>query len=169
MSTVVIGLGNGFRRDDGVGLAVAAAIEERALPDVDVLTGIEDPASLLDAWAGAALAVLVDAAVVSGPASSRRPGRVHRVTMADVAAADGLSSHQVDVAGALALGEALGRVPDRLVVFTVAVADVGHGAGLTPAVAAAVPAAVTAVVAEIADPGRHSGRHGRTATSPRAP
>lgn len=153
MNTVVIGIGNSYRRDDGVGLNVAAAIGERALPEVRVLTGIEDPMSLLEAWSGAELAVLVDAAVVSGPVcapgSSSRPGRVHRCSMSEVVSTRGLSSHHLDVAEALALGQALDRVPDRLVVFTVETADVSQGAGLTPAVAAAVPEVVEAAVTEI--------------------
>lgn len=149
MNTVVIGIGNSFRRDDGVGVAVAAALREQAVPGVRVLTGIEDPVSLLEAWSSAALAVLVDAALRCGPASSPQPGRVHRATMSEVVGGHGLSSHRLDVAEALALGLALDRVPDRLVLFTVEAADVGHGPGLSPAVAAAVPAVLAAVVAEI--------------------
>jgi hydrogenase maturation protease len=145
VDTVVIGIGNDYRRDDGVGLAVAAAISERQLPDVRVVTGIEDPAKLLDAWSGAALAVVVDAATTS----QSKPGRIRRVTAADVASANGISSHSFDLAQVFALGQALGRVPDQLVVFTVEAADVGHGVGLTPKVAAAVPDVVTAAVAEI--------------------
>jgi hydrogenase maturation protease len=142
---VVIGIGNEYRRDDGVGPAVAAAIDERALPGVRVVTGIADPMNLLDAWSGAALAVVVDALVAS-PAT---PGRVHRVTAGDVAAARGMSSHRVNVVEAFALGQALGRAPDQLVVFTVEAADTGHGVGLTPQVSAAVPEVVASAVAEI--------------------
>jgi hydrogenase maturation protease len=145
VNTVVVGIGNTYRRDDGVGPAVAAYIGERALPGVRVLTGIEDPMNLLDAWSGAALAVLVDAAITPTPT----PGRIHRVMAGDVTAAGGVSTHDLDITQALALGQALGRTPDQLVVFTVEVADTGHGVGLTPPVAAAVPEAVDAVMAEI--------------------
>jgi hydrogenase maturation protease len=142
---VVIGVGNTYRRDDGVGPAVAAAINEQALPGVRVVTGIEDPMNLLEAWSGAALALLVDAAVVS----PSMPGRIHRVTADDVASVRGISSHSLDVAQVFALGQTLGRAPDRLVVFTVETADVGHGVGLTPQVSSAVPDVVAAVLAEI--------------------
>jgi hydrogenase maturation protease len=142
---VVIGIGNEYRRDDGVGPAVAAAINERTLPGVRVVTGIEDPMDLLDAWSAAALALLVDAAVTS-PST---PGRIHRCAAGDVPAARGMSSHSLNVPEVFALGQALGRVPDQLVVFTVEAADTGHGVGLTPQVAAAVPEVVAAAVAEI--------------------
>jgi hydrogenase maturation protease len=145
LNTVVIGIGNPYRRDDGVGPAVAAAISERALPGVRVLNGIEDPMRLLDAWSGTALALLIDAAT----AARSTPGRIRRVTAGDVASASGVSSHSLNIAQAFALGQALGRVPNQLVVFTVEAADIGHGVGLTPKVAAAVPDVVGAAVAEI--------------------
>jgi hydrogenase maturation protease len=56
------------------------------------------------------------------------------------------------LAQAHALGQALGQMPQKLVVFTVDVADVSHGVTLTPAVAAAVPTAVEAILAELARP-----------------
>ena len=142
---VVIGIGNEYRCDDGVGPAVAADINERALPGVRVVTGVQDPISLLDVWSGVALAVVIDAAV----ASPSTPGRIHRITVSDVTAADGVSTHGLDVTQALALGQAVGREPDQLVVFTVEAADTGHGIGLTPQVARAVPQVVDMVVAEI--------------------
>ena len=43
----------------------------------------------------------------------------------------------------------LARYPQKLVVFTVDIADVSHGVGLTPAVAAAVPEVVEAVLEEL--------------------
>lgn len=66
-----------------------------------------------------------------------------------VAAPEGLSSHGVGIGRTHGLGQALGRVPDALVVFTIEVADTGHGIGLTPQVAGAVPEVVDMVVAEI--------------------
>ncbi|MEE6179732.1 hydrogenase maturation protease [Mycobacterium sp. 050134] len=143
---VVVGLGNEHRRDDGVGPAVAAALGALGLPDVAVVTGIADPLALLEAWSGAGLAIVIDAAVATPPAH----GRVRRCTLADLTAARvGLSSHSVDVAQTHRLGEALGRLPDDLVVLAVEAADTGHGAGLTPPVARAVPEAVRLAREEI--------------------
>lgn len=145
-SAVVIGIGNGFRRDDGVGLAVAERIAEHRLPGVHVVTATGEPSALLEAWTGAARAVVVDAATGEDPA----PGRVRRWSATDLeAAATALSSHALGLAQTTALGRALGRMPAELVVFTVETADTGHGVGLTPAVAAAVPEMVDAILAEL--------------------
>ena len=62
---VVIGLGNTYRTDDGVGIAAAAALDELALPGVRVVTDVAEPMSLLEAWSGVKLAVVIDAAVVT--------------------------------------------------------------------------------------------------------
>jgi hydrogenase maturation protease len=145
---VVMGLGSPYRRDDGVGPVVAAAVQRRDVDGVRVLTGMADPVALLDAWADVPLAVVVDAAV--GPASP--PGRVLRCTPGQLDRAGRFCSHGLDVANVLALGRELGRVPLRLSVIAVGVADTRPGVGLTSAVAAAVPIAVAAVLAELSPP-----------------
>lgn len=145
MTDVVIGIGNSFRHDDGVGLAVADRIAERNLPGVRVVTGIGEPAAMLEAWSGAARVVVVDAAV----GDDSTPGRIRRWTAHDLDATTVVSSHAFGLAQTYALGRALGRIPDDVVVFTVETADTTHGVGLTPAVAAAVPDVVAAVLAEL--------------------
>lgn len=145
MSAVVIGLGNEFRRDDGIGPAVAAAVRRLGLPGVAVHDSAGDPADLLDAWDGAEVAVLVDAA--AGP--DARPGRLRRWTPGRGHPPASVSSHALEPFSAHALGVALGRIPEALVVLTVDVAHVGHGVGLSPEVAAAIPVAVAAVVDEL--------------------
>jgi hydrogenase maturation protease len=163
--SVVIGLGNPFRRDDGIGPAVAAEIGRRHLPGVRVVISDGEPAGLIEAWSGAELAVIVDA-VHSGPGSAGpgpagtgpgapSPGRIHRVTAARLEHAqrdDGGgagSSHGLGLPDALRLGRALGRAPGRAVILAVEAADVRPGPGLSAAVAAALPDVVAAVAAEL--------------------
>jgi hydrogenase maturation protease len=143
---IVIGIGNEYRRDDAVGHAVAAEIAARELPGVRVVTTLGEPTAILEAWSGATLAVLVDAAV----STESTPGRVRRCTIGDLTCRAGLSSHALDITQTFALGQALGMVPDRLVIFTVEAADTGHGIGLTADVAAAVGDVVAGVLAELA-------------------
>jgi hydrogenase maturation protease len=142
---IVIGIGNEFRRDDGVGLTIAQRIAERNLPGVRVVSGISEPAALLEAWSGAARAVVVDA--VTGANSD--PGRIRRWTGPGLESSAVISSHEFGLAQTYALGQALARMPDELVVFTVDVVDTNHGIGLTPAVAAAVPSLVDALIDEL--------------------
>jgi hydrogenase maturation protease len=143
---VVVGLGNIYRKDDGVGVVAAAALDELALPHVRVVTGVVEPTSLLEAWSGARLAVVIDAAV----GTPSLPGRVRRCYLSEVPTQPGgLSSHSINIGRTHALGQVLGRVPDAVVVFTIEAADTGHGIGLTPGIASAVPEVVAMVAAEI--------------------
>jgi hydrogenase maturation protease len=143
---VVIGVGNSFRRDDGVGVVVAEAIAQRKLSGVQVVTDIGDPATILESWAGVRLAVVVDAAMGNGG----EPGRIRRWTPNEEPATNVVTSHTMGLTQAYALGEALGQIPDRLVILTVDIVDADYGVGLTPSVAAAVPGVVEAVLAELA-------------------
>ncbi|MBO0879841.1 MAG: hydrogenase maturation protease [Mycobacterium sp.] len=144
-NAIVIGLGNDFRRDDGVGLTVADQVAERNLPDVRVVTGIGEPTALLDAWDCIARAIVVDA--VAGADST--PGRIRRWTALDLQTTVVTSSHALGLAQTCGLGRTMARMPHELVVFTVDVADTNHGVGLSPAVAAAVPELVDAVLTEL--------------------
>ncbi|WP_046315201.1 hydrogenase maturation protease [Mycobacterium sp. UM_Kg1] len=143
---VVIGLGNTYRRDDGVGAAAALLVGERLKSGVHIVTGIADPAGLLEAWDGAALAVVIDATITG----RSTPGQVGRWGPEEVDAGNGsTSSHSLNVARTFALGQALKRAPEALVLLTVEVAEIGYGPGLSPAVAAAVPTLVTLALSEI--------------------
>lgn len=146
MTAVVIGVGNEYRRDDGVGPAVAARFTSLRVPDVRVVVTDGDPARLLDAWTGMALAVVVDAVVVRAPS----PGRVHRLTV-DALPNSGAasSSHGLGVPEAVELARALDRLPGRLVFYTVEISETGYGIGLTAPVAAAVATVTTAVLREL--------------------
>jgi hydrogenase maturation protease len=143
--TLIIGIGNDFRRDDGVGIKVAQQIAERNLPGVRVVSGISEPAALLEVWIGAARAVVVDAAT----GANSTPGRIRRWTGPDLETTAVVSSHAMGLAQTFALGQALARTPGELVVFTVDIVDTNHGMGLTPAVEAAVPELVGVIVNEI--------------------
>ena len=168
--SVVIGLGNPFRRDDGIGPAVAAEIGRRQLPGVRVVISDGEPSGLIEAWSGAELAVIVDA-VHPGPGVAGTghagtgqagtghqvpsPGRIHRVTAArlehappDEGGGAG-SSHGLGLPDALRLARALGRAPGRAVILAVEAADVQPGPGLSAALAAALADVVQAVTAEL--------------------
>jgi hydrogenase maturation protease len=142
---VVIGIGNRYRRDDGVGPAIATAVYTRAVPGVRILNDVGDPCCILDAWADARLAVVVDAAV----ATPSVPGRIHRCTINQLQGASAVSSHGVHIATVLALGQAVDRMPADMVLFAIEVSETGYGVGLSPRVAAAIPHAVGAVMSEI--------------------
>lgn len=145
MTGVVLGVGNEFRQDDGVGVAVAAEVQGRGLPDVRVFTIDGEPSRMIDAWSGADVAVVVDAVKVRDPV----PGRVHRMVVDDLPGhVSATSSHGLGVPEAVELARALDRLPGRLVLYTVEVDATGFGVGLTAPVAVVVRALADTVVRE---------------------
>lgn len=150
----VIGLGNTYARDDGVGPAVAAALAAVAPEGVVIVELDGEPARLVEAWADTPLTIVVDAA-----RSGATPGTVIRLEGGDLT--DGCilatsehrsSSHALGVVEALGLGQAMARLPARLVVFAVEGQDFSPGPGLSDVVRGAVPTVVSAIVSELATP-----------------
>jgi hydrogenase maturation protease len=122
--TLVIGVGNPWRRDDAAGLVVA-----------DAAGGARhegDATGLVERWAGAAHVVVVDAAASGAP-----PGTVRRFVVGEDPlpfAALRSSTHAFGVGDAIELGRALGRLPARMEVYAIEGGDFSAGAGLTPEV-----------------------------------
>ncbi len=144
---VVLCIGNPFRHDDGVASAVAE-LARRSLPSrVGVLELDGEPARIVDAWARSELAIVIDAS-----RSNARPGSIRRI---EVGAHDLLpamrpaSTHGYALGDAVELGRALGRLPERLVVYAVEGTDFSEGPGLSDLVAAAVPDVVDRVAEEV--------------------
>jgi len=97
-------------------------------------------------WAGARLAVVIDA-VVGEPAT---PGRWNWITADHVSRPTGTAgTHGFGVPEAMELGRVLDRIPQQLILYAVDVADVSIGQELSAPVIAAVPALVDAVLREL--------------------
>jgi len=87
-------------------------------------------------------------AVTTGAAA----GTVHRFAAESliIAPSGSTSSHSAGFGEALRLGAALGRLPDRIVVYGIEGVDFTLGVGLSPAAAAAVELVVAAIRQEVA-------------------
>jgi hydrogenase maturation protease len=152
MRTLVVGVGNDDRGDDGVGPLVArlladalAALAPTNRPGLEVIAWTGDPMGLLDRWADADRLVLIDA-VVAGAV----PGACHRLgDDAPLRTDAGASTHGFGVAATLALARALGRAPARVEVWGIEGAAFAPGAPLTPAVARAAQALAARLASEL--------------------
>lgn len=143
MSVAVIGVGNPYRCDDGVGPAVVERLDGQVPDGVTLIVTDGEPTELLEAWTGAELAIVVDAVLCERPV----PGRVHRTDVPPPGPV--ASTHGLGIPEAIRLAEVLDRAPRRLVVYAVEAADLGFGDSLSPDVAAAVPGVVRAVLGEL--------------------
>lgn len=161
----VIGVGNEFRGDDGVGWSVVTCLCDRLRrdppPGVALHTCDGEPARLLSLWQGAEISIVIDAARTG---ATERVGRVQRFVL------DGTlpqpepgatSSHGLGLAAAVELARVLGRLPRILIVYAVEGGEFGLGRGLSPAVSAAVGPTTRRVEREVRSFALAAGRAAR--------
>jgi len=144
----VIAVGNPLRADDGAGVEVVRRLAGRVPAGVRLIEVGGEPAGLLDAWDGLGTVVVVDAVRTGG-----EPGTVHRLDASTEplpARMGSASTHGLGLAEALELGRALDRLPARVVVVGIEVADDRTvGGGLSRAVHDAIEGAAASVLAEL--------------------
>ena len=149
MKTLIIGLGNPIRCDDGVGNRVAQVLaKEINNPDVTVTETNAGGLGLLDFMPGYERVVIIDA--IQTPEG--KAGQVYRLSQADLATPNySCGTHTIDLAAALELGTKLGsRMPQEVIIFAVEVADVTtFSEECTPEVERAIPEVVGLVLAEL--------------------
>ncbi len=154
-TTVIIGLGNPLRGDDGVGVRVAELLAARQLPgSVEVIDGGTQGFGIVNLMAGRQRVILVDAANIG-----QAPGHFLRFTMDEVDLLGEpsplgddqyLNVHYAGLREALLLAQALGSLPQDVVVFGVQPANIGWEIALSPEVEKALPDLIDAILTEVA-------------------
>jgi len=123
LKTVIIGIGSLLRGDDAVGIRIAEAIEQEALPpDVKVVTTTAAGLALLDLLTGHDRALIIDAIQTR----HGKPGEIYRLGLEDIPAPlHSFTVHDVSLGSALDIGRKMGlALPAETVIFAVEVADV---------------------------------------------
>lgn len=146
---MVIGVGNPYRCDDAAGLEAVRLVEAAGIPGVVVVEHEGEPAGLIEDWADADDAYVVDAVTSGAPA-----GTVHRFAASEGDLPDHPqrdSSHALGLGDAVALGRAMDRLPRRLTVIGIEGVTFAAGVEMTPEVAAAAIAVAEQLVAELID------------------
>lgn len=146
---LVLGVGNLLLQDEGFGVRVIQAMEERRValpPDVTLLDGGTAGFALLNPIAEAEKVVVVD--VVRGGSP---PGTLYRFDTREIGVRrmpmDSL--HQVDLYQVLEALEQLGERPEQVVVIGIEPKVIDVGLELSPEVAAKVDRAIELVLAEL--------------------
>ncbi len=145
---LVIGIGNEFRQDDGVGPAVARRMGAAGLPGMTAIEQSGEGAALMQAWREAVVVILVDA-VSSGSA----PGTIHRFDAQQQSIPTNFfsySTHAFSVAEAVEMARVLGELPPTLIIYGIEGETFGAGTGLSPAVEQAARSVIERLTREIA-------------------
>ncbi len=143
----LIGVGNRFRRDDGVGWQIVQALRQTHLPETEALEASGEGASLIEFMQGGDTVLLFDA-VVSGAT----PGAIFRFEAHNERIPTrffNYSTHAFSVAEAIEMARALGKLPARLLVYGIEGDDFDGGVSLTPAVQAAIPRVIELVMLDL--------------------
>ena len=154
MNTIVLGIGNEWASDDGVGPEVVRRLQDRwqeqdrdSKQTVEFSVIARPDLSLLDRIVGYTNLIIVDAVVSDQP-----PGIVHHeMWEPGVLEARGVqraSSHGFGVRELLEMAEVMGKLPERVELWGIEIASTEPGQGLSPAVAGAVEGVVVAVEEE---------------------
>lgn len=146
MTTLYIGIGNRFRRDDGAALALADRLRAQNIPGLEIIEATDDVIRLVDLWTSYDLVIIADAV-----SAGEKPGTLHRRDPVRCPLPRhwfGVSSHQLGVAEAIELGRAMKRLPGHLVFIGIEGQDFGQGEGLTEEVERSLTVACEIVKAE---------------------
>ena len=142
---LVIGIGNPWRGDDGIGHAVVDALADT--PGLATAKSHGEPAELMELWQGHDPVILVDA-IVTGSA----PGTLHRLDAREpLPRGARYSSHGIGLAEAVELARSLGELPETLIVHGIEPARLEDGAGLSPEVRDTLARVITRITDNLAE------------------
>ena len=148
-SLLLIGIGNDYRSDDGVGLAAIRVLKTKEFPDTQFSENSGDGAELMEIWKHASMVIIIDAV-----SSGAQPGTIYRfdALKQPIPAEISLhSTHAFGIAEALGLAQALDQLPPRLIVYAIEGRNFNAGVGLSPEVAEAMQEVVEQVTHEVQD------------------
>ena len=133
----VIGLGNPYRQDDGIGLRVVESLADRRLPGhPELIAAGQAGLSLISLIDQAGDVILVDCAEMDQP-----PGTVCTFSPAELVEEEVSGLHAARTATAIRMADRLGMLPDRLVLVGVQPAGTSWGNVMSEVVEAAIPVA----------------------------
>lgn len=148
MKTIVLGLGNPILSDDGIGPRIAGELEGKFNGNVTVMEASLAGINLLDLLVGYDRAIIIDA-IKTGEGE---PGQIYRLDIEEFKATrHAVSTHDVDLATALELGNRLGlALPRKIDILAIEVSETDRFSEVfTPEVAEAVPRCVEMIVDEL--------------------
>lgn len=146
MKTIILGFGNPILSDDAVGIKVAEALEGE-FPGVTVEAFCEAGLAILERVTGYDKLVIID----SIKTGKGKPGQLYKLTLEDLQPrSDFSSSHGLDIATALKLGEMLGYpLPREVSIYAVEVKDnTTFREGFTPEIEKSIPLVIGQILKE---------------------
>ncbi len=155
-TTLVIGIGNEWRGDDGVGPWIVKMLRDQQLPNIKTIPNVADGLDLLDAWRDASTVYVIDALRGCG-----EPGTVIRVNALteNLPTEAGYSSHTFGLAEAIELGRTLDSLPKKLIVIGIEGDNFAMGDRLTEKVQTVAAQLIIELSTELCETPNDSNTH----------
>ena len=144
---IVIGIGNIYRCDDGIGIVLARALQEFHLPHVEVIEQSGEGAQLIETWRHRNAVILVDA-VSSGSV----PGTIFRLDATREKIPSkffNYSTHAFSLAESIELSRIMDELPQHCIVFGIEGSEFGYGEMISAEVMNVFEIALKQIVNEI--------------------
>lgn len=145
----VIGIGNEYRQDDGVGIYIARSLRRRQLPDAAVLEHQSEATALIERWQDFKTVILVDAV-----SSGEKPGTVFRFVIPPDRLPKSVfcaSTHTFNIADCIELARTLNQLPRKLIVYGIEGKNFQMDEGLSKEVLMAAQKVIDDIQEEIND------------------
>lgn len=145
----VIGIGNEFRQDDGVGIYIARNLRKREMPDVAIMEHQTGGTDIISEWEGYQTVILVDAV-----SSGDNAGKTYRFVIPGDQLPKSVfcaSTHTFNIADCIELARALNQLPEKLIIYGIEGKNFQMQEGLSKEVLIASQKVIDDISEEITD------------------
>lgn len=146
-AATLIGVGNAFRSDDGLGLLVAREMASMGLRGIQIVEANGDGVSLMMTWQGMDRVLIVDAMKLGFPL-----GTIHRIDASNneiPASFFTYSSHAFGVGQAIEMARQLHQLPRSVIVYGMEGGHFGFGTDLSRPMRENLPVLIRMVMSEL--------------------
>lgn len=146
-SLLIIGVGNEFRGDDAVGLAVLRLLKAKNIAHVTFMEADSGCEMLLESWATAEKVIIIDAV-----SSRAKPGTIYCLDALAQPIPENCafySTHAFGIAQNVELARVLGLLPPSMTIYGIAGENFTTGAALSPSVIHAVDEVVALIMLDM--------------------
>ncbi len=147
-NVIVVGVGNEFRKDDGVGMYVSQSLREKTDGEIKVIDGVPDGFALIETWGESSHVIVIDCAY-----SENIPGTIYRFDALKEKIPSGLfngfSTHSISIVDAVEMAGTLRRLPKSLTIYGIEGNDYTAGKQLSSEVKMAADRLVDRILEEL--------------------
>ncbi|UCE66046.1 MAG: hydrogenase maturation protease [Candidatus Zixiibacteriota bacterium] len=145
---LIIGIGNGFRKDDGVGLEIARRIEELNLPGITVAKSTGDITNYINVFRDFEILIIADSIKNAG-----NPGMNIRIDISDLQEdfelSPNISTHWLGILETLKLANNTGYLPAKTIIYGIEGVDFSYGIGISAELTNATELIVDEIIDEL--------------------